>query len=50
MMHIGFPQGIHGIQGFREFITRLRTAFPDLHSTLDDIIAAEDDKVVTRDR
>lgn len=46
----GFPQGIHGIQGFREFITRLRTAFPDLHSTLEDIIAAEDDKVVTRDR
>ena len=45
----GFPHGIRGVDGFRQFLTRLRTAFPDLQSTLEDIMAAEGDRVVTRD-
>ena len=45
----GFPKDIRGTEGFKQFITALRTAFPDLHSTLEDVMAAEGSKVVTRD-
>jgi steroid delta-isomerase-like uncharacterized protein len=45
----GLPQGIRGTEGFKQFISALRTAFPDLHSTLEDIMDAEGSKVVTRD-
>ena len=36
-----------GLAGFKQLVVRLRTAFPDLHFTLEEIIA-EDDKVMTR--
>jgi len=42
------PTGpIHGLEGFKQFVTMYRTAFPDLHIPIDDMIA-EADKVVTR--
>jgi len=37
----------HGTDGFKQFVTGARTAFPDLHMTVEDQIA-EGDKVVTR--
>jgi predicted ester cyclase len=40
----GQPQGL---AGFKQMVTGMRTAFPDLHVTLDDVIA-EGDKVVIR--
>ena len=30
---------IHGIEGFREFTSAFFTAFPDLHTTIEDLIA-----------
>ena len=42
------PTGpIHGLDGFKQFATMYRTAFPDLHIPMEDMIA-EADKVVTR--
>ena len=42
------PTGpIHGLEGFKQFATMYRTAFPDLHIPMEDMIA-EADKVVTR--
>lgn len=38
---------IHGREGVRQQFSRLRTAFPDLHFTIEDHIA-EGDRVVTR--
>jgi steroid delta-isomerase-like uncharacterized protein len=38
---------IRGCNGLKEFVTEYRTAFPDLHVTIDDMIM-EEDKVVTR--
>jgi len=43
---VGNPD-IRDIEGFKQLVTTLRTAFPDGHFTIDDIIA-EGDKVVTR--
>src|SRR6266540_294541 len=40
-------QGAKGPAGFRGVVTGLRTAFPDIHYTLDDVIA-EDDRVAVR--
>ncbi|MFC1494043.1 ester cyclase [Thermodesulfobacteriota bacterium] len=41
-----FPtHDIEGPEGFKEFIRTMRTAFPDLHVTIEDFIA-EGDKVV----
>jgi predicted ester cyclase len=40
----GMPQGV---AGFKVIVTNMRTAFPDLHVTVDDTIA-EGDKVVVR--
>jgi steroid delta-isomerase-like uncharacterized protein len=37
---------MHGPEGAKQFVTRLRTAFPDLHVTVEDQIA-EGDKVAT---
>jgi len=36
-----------GLAGFKQFVVLLRTAFPDLHFTVEEVIA-EDDKVMTR--
>ena len=36
-----------GPEGFKQMVTMLRTAFPDVHVTIDDMVA-EGDKVVTR--
>lgn len=41
------PQGEKGPAGFRAVIGGLRAAFPDLHYTLDDIVA-ENDEVAVR--
>ena len=36
-----------GLAGFKQLVIRLRTAFPDLHFTLEEVIA-EGDKVMSR--
>ncbi len=41
------PEDICGPEGFKQFITMYRIAFPDIHFTIEDQIA-EGDKVVTR--
>ena len=41
------PEDIRGPEGFKQFITMYRAAFPDIHFTVEDQIA-EGDKVVTR--
>lgn len=41
------PEDIRGPDGFREFYSGMRAAFPDLDVTIQDLIA-EDDKVVQR--
>jgi len=46
---LGAAESIHGPDEVREFISGMRTAFPDLEVTVEDIFA-EDDKVVRRDR
>ena len=45
--HNPFPGQGSGIAGEKLAVTMLRTAFPDLHTTVDDIIT-EDDKMVVR--
>ncbi len=42
----GVPE-LRGPDGFKQFVTMVRTAFPDLRFTLEDQIA-EEEKVVTR--
>jgi len=41
------PELPHGIEGYKQFFKMYRTAFPDLHFTVDDEIA-EEDKVAVR--
>ncbi len=41
------PDTIHGPEGFKQFIMMYRSAFPDLHFIIDDLLA-EGDKVVSR--
>jgi steroid delta-isomerase-like uncharacterized protein len=41
------PQGDLGPDGFRKVVVGLRTAFPDIHYTIDDVIA-EGDRVAIR--
>ena len=38
---------VHGVRGTRQYYTELRNAFPDIHFTIDTMIA-EGDKVVTQ--
>ncbi len=45
--HPAFPAGIHGPQAINQLVAGFRAAFPDLHYTIEDLIA-EDDKVVAR--
>ena len=40
-------EDVHGTDGVKQFVTDLRTAFPDLHTTIEDLIA-EGDRVVAR--
>ena len=40
------PEGIHGVEGARQFAVGMRSAFPDLTCTIEDQIA-EGDKVVS---
>ena len=44
---VGAPEQLRGPQGFKEFVTSYRSAFPDLRITEDEQIA-EGDLVVTR--
>jgi steroid delta-isomerase-like uncharacterized protein len=41
------PQGDRGPAGFRKIMVGLRTAFPDIHYTVDELVA-EDDRVAIR--
>jgi len=41
------PQGDRGPDGFKKIVVGLRTAFPDIHYTVDDLVA-ENDKVAVR--
>jgi predicted ester cyclase len=42
------PAGVpNGLAGFKAYVTRLRAAFPDLHLTVEDVVA-EGEKVVVR--
>lgn len=45
----GIPEPLHGPEALKGFASELRTAFPDVEMTVEDVIA-EDDKVVRRDR
>lgn len=41
------PKGLQGHEGFKQYVTQFRTAFPDVHFTIEAQIG-EDDLVVTR--
>ena len=41
------PEDIRGPEGFKEYVSMFRTAFPDVHIEIEDQVA-EGDKVVTR--
>ena len=45
--HNPFPDQAPGIAGEKQAVSMLRTAFPDLHTTIEDIIT-EHDKMVIR--
>jgi steroid delta-isomerase-like uncharacterized protein len=45
--HVNHTDNVHGPEEYKQFITMYRTAFPDLHMTVEDQIA-EGDKVVNR--
>lgn len=41
------PEPVSGLEGIHEFITSINEAFPDLHTTVEDLVA-EGDRVVQR--
>jgi steroid delta-isomerase-like uncharacterized protein len=45
--HVNHTDNVHGPEEYKQFINMYRTAFPDLHMTIEDQIA-EGDKVVNR--
>ncbi|MBI3978014.1 MAG: ester cyclase [Chloroflexi bacterium] len=46
--HVPLPPGLPaGLEGLKQFVTIVRSAFPDFHYTIDDVIA-EGDQVVFR--
>ena len=47
VLHDPSAPGVQGHEGIKQLVTMNRTAFPDLHFTIEDQIA-EGDKVVTR--
>jgi steroid delta-isomerase-like uncharacterized protein len=48
VFHMGQGMDVKGPDGFKQFATMFRTAFPDLHITIDDMVA-EGDRVATRE-
>ena len=40
--HVGISEDIIGIEAIKEYVTYMRTGFPDLNVTLDELIIAED--------
>ena len=47
VFHAPVPREVRGPEGFKQFVSMYRTAFPDVQYTIEDQIA-EGDKVVTR--
>jgi len=47
VLHAGLGGDIHGPEGAKQDIVMVRSAFPDLHMTIDDMVA-EGDKVASR--
>jgi predicted ester cyclase len=47
VLHMAGLQDYKGPEGFKEMVTALRVAFPDLHVTIDDMVA-EGDEVAHR--
>lgn len=47
VMHDPQSPPVHGTEGYKQFVSMYRNAFPDLHLTINDLIA-EGDKVVCR--
>jgi predicted ester cyclase len=47
VLHLLGGQKFKGPEGFKQFVTMFRTAFPDIHITIDDMVA-EGDKVANR--
>jgi steroid delta-isomerase-like uncharacterized protein len=45
--HFFLPGMASGVEGFKQFVMLYRSAFPDVHFTVDDIVA-EGDRVATR--
>ncbi len=43
----GLPEPVRGPEGFKHYLAMFRTAFPDLHSTIEDLLA-EGEKVAVR--
>ena len=43
--HVGISEDIIGIEAIKEYVTYMRTAFPDLNVTLDELIIAEDHSI-----
>ena len=41
------PEGLMGPKAYKDLVTAYRTAFPDFHVTIDDLVA-ENDKIVAR--
>jgi len=47
VLHAGIGPDIHGIEGCKQDMVMTRSAFPDLHMTIDDMVA-EGDRVAYR--
>jgi len=47
VLHAGLGEDIHGPEGCKQDIVMVRSAFPDLHITIDEMVA-EGDKVASR--
>lgn len=41
------PEPVRGPEGFKQYLLMFRTAFPDLHSTIEDLVA-EGEQVTVR--
>ena len=43
--HVGISEDIIGIEAIKEYVTYMRTGFPDLNVTLDELIIAKDHSI-----